>query len=387
MKIEPSNTESSSDEDPITAAAALLVLAVDQARRDIVAARSEPSPALVASEAKREALEAKVRDLEDALELRQADLHSAHTICAQRDAELADSDRMIAGLQRNLDALTAQRSVELVERDRTVAESQKNLNSAHALATQRDAALVDRDRKMADLDSSRMLAMQLEVKLADKDRTISALEKNFEAVRTLAAEVTQMLVKERAASAASAAGLAKEKDALRLERDNLTQAQAKLQDDKRAALENLERTVGTMQAEVAKQQHLFLAPAPASTTGAPHSGLPCPLYLSLVAFPATVPSVPLLQVSQTAAGPAAPLGASYFERMPHRNSSTPAFSSVDATHLRTSKVPFPKFSKEPGPPPRKRQRQQVRTCFSASYLALIVWQKKYCEHSEDSRTH
>lgn len=351
MKIEPSNTESSSDEDPVTAAAALLVLAVDQAKHDIVAARSEPSPALVASEAKREALEAKVRDLEDALELRQADLNSAHTICAQRDAELADRDRTIAGLQRNLDALTTQHEVELVERYLTVAESQKNL------------------------DSARTLAMQLEAKLADKDRTITELQKNYTTVPTQAVEVTQAVLARRAAPAAE---IAKEQDRRRSDMERLLAT-------KRAALEHLQRI--TMQAKVAKQQRLILTPAPASTTGASHSGLPYPLNLSLVAFPATVPSVPLLQVSQTAADPAAPLGASYFERMPHRNSSTPGFSSVDAAHLRTSKVPFPKFSKEPGPPPRKRQRQQVRTCFSASYLALIVWQMKYCEHSEDSRTH
>jgi predicted nucleic acid-binding Zn-ribbon protein len=213
MKIEPSiKTEPSSDEDPISAAAAVLLRAVDQTKR----AASE-------SQAACETLEAKIKALEDAMKLQQADLDASRALSARRDVDLAD-------------------------RDRGMVESQKKLESALALSTRLETKLVDKDGIIADL-RTQLLNVQSAVTM---ERTA--------------------LVKGREDLLSSRAKLAKETDALRKERALFIQDQANLLAEKRAALENLKHTVGTLQANVQSHERLITAPAaaPVAPLGALH---------------------------------------------------------------------------------------------------------------------
>ncbi|KAJ6530017.1 hypothetical protein DFH09DRAFT_1093696 [Mycena vulgaris] len=98
MKVETSiKTEPSFQEDPITAAAALLVLAVEQAKKVVVAARCEPSPASIALAEAVGVLEAKVRDVEDTARLQHVDLDAARVMRRRRNG---NSEREKLAAQR-----------------------------------------------------------------------------------------------------------------------------------------------------------------------------------------------------------------------------------------------------------------------------------------------
>ncbi|KAJ7800029.1 hypothetical protein B0H14DRAFT_2616526 [Mycena olivaceomarginata] len=103
----------------------LLASAAEHAKRAVETARKEANTALVASKAQCDTLEGKIRDLEDAMNQKQADLDSAH-------GETANKDREIRGLTENLASARTQHSAELATRDATIAQWEKDYASINA---------------------------------------------------------------------------------------------------------------------------------------------------------------------------------------------------------------------------------------------------------------
>ncbi|KAJ7436337.1 hypothetical protein FB451DRAFT_1193954 [Mycena latifolia] len=176
MKTATTETKQSiTDPNPITAAASALARAVDQAQRAIVVARNEPSPALVASEAKCKALEAKVRALEEAALLvhvqvatLQQNLRAAHQASAQRDTELGVKQRAIAQSENNctVASVAKERTVWARERDDFAARVQELEHAEAALREDRTFL----DDKQANFNSHRRAS------LANLKRTVSSLQ-------------------------------------------------------------------------------------------------------------------------------------------------------------------------------------------------------------------
>ncbi|KAJ7464005.1 hypothetical protein FB451DRAFT_1179845 [Mycena latifolia] len=232
MKTEMTETKSESitDPDPITAAASALARAVDQAQRAIVVARNEPSPALVASEAKCEALEAKVRALEEAALLVQQDLVAARTFAAQRETELTAKERGVDSLKHNCTTLSIQ-----------VVALRQELRAAHQASAQRDTELGVKQRAITQSENMCTVAY------VAKERTAWARDRDDFGVRVQELEQAEA--------------------ALREDRAFLDDEHANFDDHRRTSLANLKRTVSSLQAEVSKQERSMpagsgMAPGP-----------------------------------------------------------------------------------------------------------------------------
>lgn len=147
----------------------LLASAAEHAKRAVETARKEANTALVASKAQCDTLEGKIRDLEDAMNQKQADLDSAH-------GETANKDREIRGLTENLASARTQHSAELATRDATIAQWEKDyasinakLRDIQATTAANQAALAKEQRDLA----SRRVALDKE-----NEATHAVLEKD-----------------------------------------------------------------------------------------------------------------------------------------------------------------------------------------------------------------
>ncbi|KAJ7096794.1 hypothetical protein C8R44DRAFT_812286 [Mycena epipterygia] len=219
--------ETTSDDDPISAAAAALARAVDRA---IVTARNEPSPALVASEAKCDALNAKITALEV----------TVRALSTQHDSELGAKDLVIADLRTQLTAL-----------NNAATFAQKELSAALILAVKRDTELRDKSRAIAQSENQcTALRAQLSTLKASAQVNEATLARDKQVLATGRmdlANAREILRVERASFEAEQLKLAA--DQARVAAD-----QEKLLCDKRATLKTLQRTVSTIQAEVAQQE-------------------------------------------------------------------------------------------------------------------------------------
>ncbi|KAJ6514117.1 hypothetical protein DFH09DRAFT_1099672 [Mycena vulgaris] len=200
-------TEPVSDSDPITAAAAALALAVDQAQR-----ATSPSPPC-------SALQAKVTVLEGVIQALNLDASIART---QRDTELAPKDRDIVRLEETCTAL-------------------------------REGAEIRR-QELCEWDLIEALNM-----VEDANGKCKVLHKQVPSLQASAAKERTTLAGEREDLATDLAQLTHAKENLRKDRAYLEDEQARL----RANLANLKRTVGPMQAEMSKQEQSLPAAASA----------------------------------------------------------------------------------------------------------------------------
>ncbi|KAJ7646263.1 hypothetical protein DFH06DRAFT_576120 [Mycena polygramma] len=321
MKNEPSvKTESPCDGDAITTAAALLALAVEQAKQAIVVARNEPSPAsiaLAASELRCETLEVQIQDLERTVRSQLGDIDTARALSAQREAELVDRHSRLATLQETSDAalaLSAQREAELVNKDREIAVLQANLDLASARSAKCENALNSMGVTVAEAHQTHTILRTQITALESMAAVVSGLqEQDREELAAIRAEVAmeretfrkeraaleaQVLAERREAAAerekdraeltSSRAELVKEREAFREERVAL---EAQTLTKRRATLEELKRTVGRMQVEVTRQEKL-LPPVSHSIPASSQPGAVFPFKKLLpIVSPVCAPSV------------------------------------------------------------------------------------------------
>ncbi|KAJ7073303.1 hypothetical protein B0H15DRAFT_62946 [Mycena belliarum] len=230
MKTEPTVTELGTGlppaADPVGAAAAALVLAMDQERRALVAARNAPSPALVAAEAKCAALEAEKMALETEKKILEGDLAVARAYAAQREAELATKGQELKESQAACSRLGTQ-----------VANLQRGLADA---------------RLTAEKELQRLQHANTQ---SENDRAL---------LRKQLSDLTASSAKERASFARERESLDLSYRALGCAEDNLREDHAVLADEqerfyaeRRANIANLKRTVSSLQSEVSRQEHLM----------------------------------------------------------------------------------------------------------------------------------
>ncbi|KAJ7096811.1 hypothetical protein C8R44DRAFT_812304, partial [Mycena epipterygia] len=209
--------ETTSDDDPISAAAAALARAVDQAKRAIVTARNEPSPALVASEAKCDALNANITALE-----------------ITHDAELGAKDLAIADLRTQLTAL-----------NNAATFAQQELSAARILAVKQDTELGDKSPAIAQSENQ---CTALRAQLSTLKASAQVKEATLARGKALAAGRTD-LANAREILRVECASLEAEQLKLAADQARVAADQEKLFCDKRATLKTLQHTVSTIQAE------------------------------------------------------------------------------------------------------------------------------------------
>ncbi|KAJ7096812.1 hypothetical protein C8R44DRAFT_859919 [Mycena epipterygia] len=241
MKTEPPSmkAEAASDGDTISAAAAVLARAVDQAKRAIMTARNEPSPASIA-------------------------LVASQTKCDSQEHIIADL------------------RTQLSEFSSTHESQQRELDAALALTVERDRELGDKSRAITELEDQRTaLRTQVSTLRSSAQAHTQVLASGW----TNLAKAQEILRVERASLEAERLKLAAEQETLAADQAKLVADQAKLLRDRRATMTSLQRTVSTMQAEVAQQQRAMekqaspsdVPPAPISVRELQHGANPvCP---------------------------------------------------------------------------------------------------------------
>jgi hypothetical protein len=129
--------------------------------------------------------------------------------------------------------------------------------------------------------------------LSVKKRAIEVWQKNYTALRAHHSGVQAMIAEERAVLAKDREGvalervaLAEEREVLRSDRALLDEEKAALVADKCAAIANLKHMVGTMQAEMAKQERAIPASTSARAQAVPPQPQPSISFLFLSVRPA-----------------------------------------------------------------------------------------------------
>ncbi|KAJ7117195.1 hypothetical protein C8R43DRAFT_1037625 [Mycena crocata] len=162
-------------DDPITAAAAVLALAVEQAKRAICDARAEPSPssiALAVCEAKCSSLEAQVASHYDALALLKGELEN-------RDARITILDDAAQLQKRDLDTANELCADIVTAFNNTAQRQKRDLDSARALTVQRDAQITRMTASSSTL-RKQISALQTTLKNERRNRRITTSSSRLE---------------------------------------------------------------------------------------------------------------------------------------------------------------------------------------------------------------